>query len=95
MAKFIYIVEKDRFFNNNGIDIRGGYALTDIKAFSTHNKAIDYIAREISKIENETDIKFEKYDYDDMSKNVIIFTQEQYNKYGVRYSFKVSKNVIE
>lgn len=101
MAKYIYIVERNSFFNENGVDYRGGAFNTDIRVFAKKSSALEFIVIQKSEIENSGEDRFVRYEYNKEEINfpniteLIVYSQETYNKYGWRVSYTYRKQLIE
>lgn len=101
MAKYVYLVEQNNYFKENGCDYRAGAFIGDVRAFSNKASALAYIADCISFRVSKGECEFERFDYKpievicDTIKEHIIFSQESYNDMGWRFAYSYKKMLIE
>ena len=101
MAKYIYIVERNSFFNENGCDYRGGASNSDIRVFAKKSLALAHLADEISASVRNGGGEFERSEYtqDEINvstiKELVVYAQSNYNKFGWRVSYTYKKQLLE
>jgi hypothetical protein len=101
MARYIHIVERNSFFNSNGCDYRGGASNSDIRVFAKKSLALAHLADEISASVCNGGGEFERYEYNQDEINVttikelVVYAQQQYNKFGWRVTYTYRKQLIE
>ena len=99
----VYVVIKKRFFNVEGTDYSGAVDYTDIRVFSNATKAEKFVQSEIEEYKKEDNPPFVMYDFGKYEfldcggryKAYKIYTQEQYNRNGVRIGYMITKQEIE
>jgi hypothetical protein len=95
--KYIYLVTRHTFFNNNGVDTAMAFDTTDVKPFTTWKKAEEYVCEKLGK----DLVNYIWYDFD---KDMLAFANvekckvygtETYNENGVRVCYRIVKQVVE
>ena len=96
----VVIVSKHLFMNENGIDYAMGMSASDIVTFSNMDKALDYVDLQIRFVDVD-EPKYDRFEYSKEECNyqgvsaMIVFTQNTYNKNGIRHAYRIVKQRVK
>lgn len=96
----VVIVSKHIFYNNSGIDIAMGSSASDFNAFTNMDKAVEFVEEQIKYLYAD-EAKFDIYNYTKSEcvcqgvSEMIVYSQQLYNKDNIRHSYRIMKKKIE
>ena len=96
----VVIVTKHLFMNENGVNYALGMSASDFNVFSNMEKAVEFVEEQIKYLYAD-EAKFDVYNYtksecvcQDVSE-MIVYSQQLYNKDNIRHSYRIMKKKIE